>query len=150
MDRKDEVYFEEYKNSILEYENRMHGKMGNFALKMHKEETRALRNLEEMQASELTKLRDQQLENFVKMIAKAFDRLHQRQLAPYYHYLAVPREEHKSTQVKEIKSAQESYKKLKEKELKATVHALSIHSASIQDSMRSKLNERYYDYAEML
>ena len=58
MDRKDEVYFEEYKNSILEYENRIHGKMGNFALKMHKEETRALRNLEEMQASELTKLRD--------------------------------------------------------------------------------------------
>lgn len=83
-------------------------------------------------------------------IAKAFDRLHQRQLAPYYHYLGVPREEHKSTQVKEIKAAQDTYKKLKEKELKETLHALSIHSASIQDSLKSKQSEHYYDYAEML
>lgn len=29
----------------------MHGKMGSFAMKMHKEEARALRNLEEMQAA---------------------------------------------------------------------------------------------------
>ncbi len=106
----------------------MLAKMLAFALKRHKEETRAVRNLEEMQNNELVRLRDSQLGSFVEVMAKAFDKLHERQLAPYYHYIAVPRQAHKYSQVKEIKAAKESYCHRKEKELKSTLHALAIHS----------------------
>ena len=144
----DARYFQEYQRTILKYENLLKARTLASGLRLARAQARALANLEQLHARELLALRESQLLSFLELVASAFQSLHQRQLAPYYHYVAVPRQGRSQTAA--IRGALETYRATKDTELRARLNALRTQSAAIEENLKSKIGECYDDYAAML